>query len=217
MPKVRVHNFTISLDGYAAGLNQRADAPFGDIDQDELHHWMLATRMGHEMMGKEGGSEGVDQDIGSQHFAGIGATILGRNMFGPVRGDWPDDEWKGWWGPNPPYHHPTFVLTHHPRAPIPMEGGTTFHFVDDGIESALEQALAAADGADVRIGGGAATVRQYLQAGLIDYLHLAIAPMLIGAGERLFDGLADLPERYEVAEVACSPLATHVRLSRIGG
>jgi dihydrofolate reductase len=214
MPKLRVHNFTISLDGYAAGPNQRLDKPLGDIDGPGLHEWMFATRMGHEMLGKEGGGVGLDNDFALQGDVNVGATIMGRNMFGPIRGTWDDDEWTGWWGENPPYHHPVFVLTHHPRPSIPMQGGTTFHFVDDGIESALTQAVAVADGKDVRIGGGASTIQQYLRAGLIDEMHVVVAPMLIGAGERLFDHLEGGPVGYECTELVCSPTVAHARFSR---
>jgi dihydrofolate reductase len=214
MPKLRVHNFAISLDGYAAGPNQRLDEPFGDIGDRGLHEWMFATRMGHEMRGLEGGDEGIDNDFAVQGDIDIGATIMGRNMFGPIRGPWENEEWTGWWGEDPPYHHPVFVLTHHPRPSIPMQGGTTFHFVDDGIESALEQAFAAADGKDVRIGGGAGTIQQYLRAGLIDDLHVAIVPILIGAGERLFDNLDGGPDGYECTELVCSPAVAHARFSK---
>ncbi len=212
MPRLRVHNFTISLDGYAAGPNQTLERPFGDIEGPPLHEWMFATRFGHEMLGQEGGSEGLDNDVAVAGDAGVGATIMGRNMFGPAEGPWADEEWTGWWGPNPPYHHPVFVLTHHPRPSIRMEGGTTFHFVDGGIEDALAQAFAAADGADVRIGGGASTVQQYLRAGLVDELHLVIAPVLVGAGERLFDHLDGGPHGYECAELVGSETVTHPRL-----
>jgi dihydrofolate reductase len=215
MPKLRVHNFTISLDGYAAGLGQTLERPFGAVPDPGLHEWMFATRFGREMMGEDGGGEGVDNDYAVAGDVGIGATIMGRNMFGPIRGAWGDDEWKGWWGDEPPYHHPVFVLTHHPRAPIPMEGGTTFHFVDDGIQSALAQAVDAAGGEDVRIGGGAATIQQYLRAGLIDDLHLVISPLLIGAGERLFDRVDDLPVGYKCVELVSSPAAVHAHVTRI--
>jgi dihydrofolate reductase len=214
MPKLRVHNFSISLDGYAAGPNQRLDAPMGDMDERGLHQWMIATRMWHEMQGEPGGNEGIDNEFALQGDVGIGATIMGRNMFGPIRGPWENDEWTGWWGEDPPYHHPVFVLTHHPREPIPMQGGTTFHFVDDGIESALEQAFDAADGADVRIGGGASTIQQYLRAGLVDDLHVVITPVLVGAGERLFDDLDGVHDRYECVELVCSPAVAHLHISR---
>ena len=212
MSKVRVHNFAMSLDGYAAGTDQSVDNPLG-VGGERLHEWMFATRMWHQMVGEDGGDKGLDNDFAVRGDVGVGATIMGRNMFGPIRGPWGDEEWTGWWGDTPPYHHPVFVLTHHPHAPIPMEGGTTFHFVDDGIESALEQAVAAADGADVRIGGGASTIQQYLRAGLIDDLHLAIVPILLGAGERLFDR-ADAAAGYECVEFVSSPAVAHVRLSR---
>ena len=213
MPKLRVHNFSISVDGYAAGPNQSIDKPFGDL-RDGLHGWMFATRFGRRMMGEEGGDEGVDNDYAVAGDANVGATIMGRNMFGPIRGPWADDEWTGWWGEEPPYRHPVFVLTHHARAPIPMKGGTTFNFVNDGIESALGQAFDAAQGQDVRIGGGVATIKQYLRARLIDELHVVIVPVLQGAGERLFDDLDNALDNYECVEFVGSPTATHVRLSR---
>jgi dihydrofolate reductase len=215
MPKVRVHNIAVSLDGYAAGPHQDVDNPLG-VGGPRLHEWVFDTAFGRRMMGMEGGSEGLDNEFLARGDAGIGATIMGRNMFGPVRGPWEDDPWTGWWGDEPPYHHPVFVLTHHPRPPIPMEGGTTFHFVDDGIEAALERAFEAADGADVRIGGGASTIQQYLGAGLIDDLHVAVVPILLGGGERLFDNLDGGPEGYECVELVSSPSVVHVRLSRAG-
>jgi dihydrofolate reductase len=213
VPKLRVHNFSISLDGYAAGPDQDLANPLG-VGGPALHHWVLATRYGRQMMGEEGGTAGIDDEFGSAGDVGIGATIIGRNMFGPVRGPWEDDEWKGWWGEEPPYHHQVFVLTHHARPPVTMEGGTTFNFVVDGIESAREQALAAAAGADVRVGGGASTIQQYLRAGLLDELHLAIVPTFLGAGERLFDHLDGGPHGYECLEVVTSPGATHVRIAK---
>jgi dihydrofolate reductase len=213
MPKLRVHNLAISLDGYVAGPDQSLQSPLG-VGGGALHEWVFATRFGRHMIGEDGGSEGLDDEFLARGESGIGATIIGRNMFGPIRGPWEGDEWTGWWGENPPYHHPVFVLTHHPRPPITMQGGTTFHFVSDGIESALEQAYAAADGADVRLGGGAATVQQYLRAGLVDDLHLAIVPVLLGRGERLFDQLDGGPEGYEFVEFVGSPSVAHVRLSR---
>ncbi|MEA2704703.1 MAG: hypothetical protein QOD63_2648 [Actinomycetota bacterium] len=215
MPKVRVHNIAVSLDGYAAGPHQDVDNPLG-VGGPRLHEWVFDTAFGRRMTGMEGGSEGLDNEFLARGDAGIGATIMGRNMFGPVRGPWEDDPWTGWWGDEPPYHHPVFVLTHHPRPPIPMEGGTTFHFVDDGIEAALERALEAADGTDVRIGGGPSTIQQYLGAGLIDDLHVAVVPILLGGGERLFDNLDGGPEGYECVELVSSPSAVHVRLSRAG-
>ena len=216
MARVRVHNFTVSLDGYGAGPAQSTEAPLG-VGGERLHGWAFATRTFRRMFGAEGGDQGIDDEWAARGDLGIGASILGRNMFGPVRGPWPDDAWRGWWGEVPPYHHPVFVLTHHPREPVPMGGGTTFHFVTEGPEAALERALEAAGGKDVRIGGGVATLRQYLRAGLIDDLHLAIVPVLLGSGERLFEGLADLPKSYECVAWVGTPAATHVRLVRSGG
>lgn len=211
MPKLRVHNLAMSVDGYVAGPDQSRDAPLG-LGGEDLHNWMFATQFGRQMMGEEGGEEGVDNDFLNAGVDAIGATIMGRNMFGPIRGEWGDDDWKGWWGPEPPYHHPVFVLTHHPRDPIPMEGGTTFNFVTEGPEAALEQAFDAAGGQDVRLGGGALTVNQYLQAGLVDELHVAIVPMLLGAGARLFEGV-DI-SGYACSTFVASPSVAHVRLSK---
>jgi dihydrofolate reductase len=213
MAKLRVHNFAVSLDGYGAGPDQSLDTPLG-VGGRQLHEWALASLHWRETHGQEGGDAGLDDAFIVAGDAGIGATIMGRNMFGPMRGPWADEEWKGWWGDEPPYHHPVFVLTHHPRRSIPMQGGTTFHFVDGGIEDALEQAFAAADGQDVRLGGGVATVQQYLRAGLIDELHLAIAPVLLAGGERLFDHLDDSTDGYEVVELVSSPAVVHARLAR---
>jgi dihydrofolate reductase len=214
MPKVRVHNLSISFDGYAAGPDQSVDDPLG-LSGSRLHEWVFATRFGRRMQGMDGGDEGLDDRFLAQGDAGIGATIMGRNMFGPIRGPWNDNEhWMGWWGDDPPYHHPVFVLTHHPRAPITMQGGTTFHFVDGGIGAALERALDAAGGSDVRVGGGAATIQQYLRAGLIDEMHLVIVPVLLGSGERLFDHLDGGPVRYECVELVSSPSVTHARFVR---
>lgn len=213
MPKARVHNFAMSVDGYAAGPNQSVDDPLG-VGGPSLHEWVFATRTGAEMFGTGDGEEGLDDQFIAQGDEGIGATIMGRNMFGPIRGPWDDHEWKGWWGDNPPYHHPVFVLTHHPRPSFTMEGGTTFHFVQEGIEVVLEKAFEAAKGKDVRIGGGAATIQQYLRAGLIDDLHLAIVPILLGSGERLFDHLEGGPDGYECVEFVSSPSVAHVRFSR---
>src|SRR3954454_22827084 len=208
MAKLRVHNLAVSLDGYAAGPDQSTDEPMG-VGGEQLHEWMFTTAFWHSMVGEPGGETGVDDDVARRGDENIGATIMGRNMFGPVRGPWGDSDWKGWWGPEPPYHHPVFVLTHHAHDPIEMAGGTTFFFVTDGMESALEQAVAAAGGQDVRLGGGAATVRQALSAGVIDELILDIAPVLLGTGERLFDDVGDL----RLAPVAAlhSPHATHIR------
>lgn len=188
MSELKVRSFSISLDGYGAGPNQSLENPMGE-GAGGLHQWFRGTRTFQRMIGNEGkGVDGLDDDFAARGFENVGAWILGRNMFGPVRGPWPDDSWKGWWGDEPPYHVPVFVLTHHPRAPLAMKGGTTFYFVTDGIESAHEQARAAANGKDVRLGGGVATVREYLQAGLVDEMHLAIAPVLLGSGESLFGG-----------------------------
>ena len=213
MPKLRVHNFAMSVDGYVAGPDQGIDNPLG-VGGTRLHEWVFETRFGREMIGEDGGSEGVDHQFAIRGDVGVGATIMGRNMFGPIRGSWDDDEWKGWWGDEPPYHHPVFVLTHHPRAPITMNGGTTFNFVTDGIESALAQAFDAAGGEDVRIGGGASTVRQYLRAGLVDEMHLAIVPILLRGGERLFDELDGAPDGLECVELVCSPAVAHVRFAK---
>src|SRR6266851_1880051 len=188
MPKLRVHNFAISVDGYGAGPSQSLDNPLG-VGGPRLHEWVFATRVGRRMLGVEGGEEGLDDRFLAEGVTDIGATVMGRNMFGPIRGAWGDAQGSGWWGENPPYHHPVFVLTHHPHPPIAMQGGTTFHFVDGGIEEALERALAAAGGKDVRLGGGVAAIQQYLRAGLIDEMHVAIVPVLLGGGERLFEHL----------------------------
>jgi dihydrofolate reductase len=213
MPKLRVHNVALSLDGYAAGPDQSLEHPLG-VGGSGLHEWVFATRSFRRMQGLDGGDEGgVDEEFAIQGEVGIGATIMGRNMFGPVRGPWGDEDWVGWWGDDPPFHHPVFVLTHHPRASITMRGGTTFHFVNDGIQAALEQAVDAADGNDVRLGGGVATIQQYLRAGLIDELHLAIVPILLGRGERLFDHLDGGPVGYTV-EFVSSPAVVHARLIR---
>src|SRR4029077_9002214 len=213
MAKLRVHNLSVSVDGYAAGPNQSIDNPLG-IGAERLHEWIFKTRYGRRMIGQDGGDEGLDNEFLGRGDEGIGATVMGRNMFGPIRGGWGDDEWKGWWGPDPPYHHQVFVLTHHPHAPITMEGGTTFNFVTDGIESALAQAFESAGGLDVRLGGGASTVQQYLKSRLIDEVHIAIAPVFLGAGERLFDHLDGGPTGYECVEMVSSPSVTHVRFVR---
>jgi dihydrofolate reductase len=214
MSKVRVAAFSISLDGYGAGAEQSLENPLGR-GGEELHNWFFPTRTFFQrLQGKDEGTTGIDEEFAAKSFENVGAWILGRNMFGPIRGDWPDEEWKGWWGDNPPYHVPVFVLTHHARQPLEMEGGTTFHFVTGGIEEALQRAREAAGGKDVRIGGGVATVRQYLEARLIDEMHLAIAPILLGSGENLFNGL-DLPELgYGVTDCIGSDAATHVIISR---
>lgn len=188
MSKVRVGAFSVSLDGFGAGPHQDLQNPLG-VRGTELHEWFFPTDAFKKMQGQSGGSRGVDNEMAEQSFVNVGAWILGRNMFGPIWGPWKDDSWRGWWGTNPPYHTPVFVLTHHARVPLVMEGGTTFHFVTDGIESALEQAKDAAGGRDVRIGGGVSLIRQYLAAGLIDEMHLAFAPVLLGEGEHLFSGM----------------------------
>ena len=215
MSKLRVASYSLSLDGYGAGPDQSLANPLG-VGGEGLHPWITGTRTFHQMIGKEGGSTGVDDGFTAQGFENVGAWILGRNMFGPVRGPWPDESWKGWWGENPPYHCPVFVLTHHARPDLEMDGGTIFHFVTGGIGEALERAKAAADGKDVRVGGGAETIRQYLEAGLIDELHLGVSPVLLGKGEPLFAGL-DLPALgYWVAEHVPGENATHVILTRTG-
>jgi dihydrofolate reductase len=214
MPKLRVHNIAMSVDGYAAGPHQDVEHPLG-VGGTRLHEWVFETRHGRAMQGMEGGDDGVDDDFIAQGEDGIGATIIGRNMFGPIRGAWGDDEWKGWWGDEPPYHHPVFVLTHHPRPPLTMQGGTTFYFVDDAIDAVLSRAFDAAGGKDVRLGGGASTIQQYLRAGLVDELHVAIVPILLGDGERLFDHLDGGPDGYECTEFVSSGAVAHVRFARV--
>lgn len=215
MPNLRVQSFSVSIDGFGAGPNQSLDNPLG-VGGHALHQWALATRTLQKLFGKDGGASGIDDEFAARGFSNIGAWILGRNMFGPIRGPWPDDNWKGWWGDNPPYHTPVFVLTHHARAPIAMEGGTTFYFVTDGIHSVLERAFDAAHGKDVRLGGGVATIRQYLRAGLVDELHIAISPVLLGSGESLFAGI-DMPSLgYRCVEHVATPNATHVVLKKAG-
>ncbi|MGH2719535.1 MAG: dihydrofolate reductase family protein [Actinomycetota bacterium] len=208
MPKLRVHNFSLSLDGYGAGPDQSMDDPLG-VGGQRLHDWAWTTRSFQQMVGSESGEENVDDSFAARRDEGLGAVILGRNMFGPVRGPWPDDTWKGWWGPNPPYHVATFVLTHHARDPIEMEGGTTFYFVTDGIESALARAIDAAGDKDVWLAGGVSTIQQYLRAGFVDEMHLAISPALLGGGERFFDHLDGALAGYEVAEFVGTPNALH--------
>ncbi|WP_339915645.1 dihydrofolate reductase family protein [uncultured Brevundimonas sp.] len=213
MGRVRVAGFGLSIDGFGAGPEQSLEHPLGRRGK-ELHNWFYPTRTFRAMFGEDGGTEGVDDRFAHASMDGFGAFILGRNMFGPIRGEWPDEVWKGWWGDNPPYHAPTFILTHHPRAAIEMEGGTTFHFVSDGPEAALAQARAAAGERDVKIGGGVSTVRQYLQAGAIDEMHLALSPVVLGQGESLFAGL-DLPGLgYRVTEAVPTERATHIVLTR---
>jgi dihydrofolate reductase len=213
MSKVRVSSFAVSLDGYAAGPGQSLKNPLG-VRGPELFEWFFSTRTWKQMQGEEGGSTGVDDDRARQGMENVGAWILGRNMFGPVRGPWPDDSWKGWWGEEPPYHVPTFVLTHHRREPLEMKGGTTFYFVTDGIHIALERAKDAAKDKDVRIGGGVRTIQQYLRAQLIDQLHLAFRPILMGSGENLFAGIDLATLGYGSREHACSEHAMHVVLDK---
>jgi dihydrofolate reductase len=212
--KLRVHSFSISIDGYGAGPGQDLQHPLG-VGGEALFDWFFHTRTWQRMHGNEGGETGADNEVAAQGFAEIGAWILGRNMFGPVRGPWPDDSWKGWWGDEPPYHVPVFVLTHHPRAPVQMRGGTVFHFVSDGIHAALDQARDAADGRDIRLGGGVATIRQYLRAALVDELHLAISPVLLVTGEHLLSGIDLRALGYTCAEhVAGTRAAAHVVLRK---
>ena len=218
MGKVRVAGFAVSIDGFGAGPDQGLEHPLGKRGE-ELHNWFYPTRSFREMIGKDGGTDGVDERFARASMAGFGAFILGRNMFGPVRGAWsngsgPDEDWKGWWGDTPPYRAPTFILTHHARPPIEMQGGTTFHFVTDGIGAALDRARAAAGDLDVKIGGGTSTVRQYLSAGAIDEMHLVVSPVVLGRGEPLFAGL-DLPGLgYRVMETVPGEGATHIVLTR---
>ena len=214
MSRIRINCFAVSADGYGAGPAQSLEQPLG-VGGEALHEWFIPTRTFRAMLGGgDGGTTGVDDEFAAAGIAGLGAWILGRNMFGPVRGPWPDDKWKGWWGPNPPYHVPVFVLTHHPRAPIEMEGGTTFHFVTDGIHAALERAKAAAGGKDVRVGGGVATVREYLRAGLVDEIHFAISPVLLGSGEALLEGIDLKALGFERVRHATTEKAMHLLLKK---
>jgi dihydrofolate reductase len=221
MSKLRVNAFGISIDGYGAGPDQALDNPMGTGGM-ALHDWVLGTKTFHRLsadfagslIGDKVGREGVDDDFAARGFENLGAWIMGRNMFGPMRGAWSDDSWKGWWGSNPPYHVPVFVLTHHARAPITMEGGTTFHFVTDGIQAALNRAKDAAQGKDIRLGGGVATVRQYLTAGLIDEIHLVISPALLGRGEHLLAGIDAVGLGYKCTEHVSTDHGTHVVLTK---
>jgi dihydrofolate reductase len=213
MTQVRVESFAVSLDGYGAGPNQDINNPLG-VGGTDLHQWFIPTRTFQRTHGAGDGTTGLDDDFAARGLRNIGAWILGRNMFGPIRGPWPDSNWKGWWGDNPPYHVPVFVLTHHARAPVEMEGDTTFHFVTGGIHEALDRARKAANGMDVRIGGGANVIRQYLREALIDELHVAIAPILLGRGEPLFAGVDLRTPGYECVQFAASEKATHVVLRR---
>jgi dihydrofolate reductase len=213
MSRLRVESFSVSIDGFGAGPDQSLVNPLG-LGGMELHTWAFATKTFKQMHGQEGGSTGIDNDYAARGFRGIGAWIMGRNMFGPIRGRWPNNDWNGWWGDNPPYHTDVFVLTNHPRESVAMAGGTTFHFVTDGIHDALRRAFAAANGLDVRLGGGVATVRQYLRAGLIDELHIAISPVLLGRGENLFSDI-DMPSLgYRCIGHAATDSATHVVLGK---
>jgi len=216
--KVRVHNFSISLDGFGTGDGQALDAPFGHAGM-RLVEWMIATTFGRSVLGGSGGSMGIDHAFASRHDPGIGAEIMGRNKFGPPQGGpWTavgtDEEWRGWWGPNPPFHTPVFVLTHHPRPAIEMEGGTVFHFVDASPPEALDLARRAAGGLDVRIGGGPTTVRDFLAADLIDLLHVVQVPILLGRGVRLWDGLEGIEERFDVEAVSSPSGVTHLTFTR---
>jgi len=213
MSNVCVRSFALSIDGYGAGPAQDLEHPLG-VNGPELMDWFFHTRVWRQMHGERGGETGIDNQVAELGFAGFGAWILGRNMFGPVRGPWPDDRWKGWWGDEPPYHTPVFVLTHHPRPPLVMAGGTEFRFVTEGIHAALEQARAAAGRRDVRIGGGVSTIRQYLRAGLIDDVHLAIRPVLLGAGEHMLAGIDLRSLGYECSHNIAGERAMHVFLRR---
>ncbi|WP_413290773.1 dihydrofolate reductase family protein [Bdellovibrio sp. HCB337] len=213
MSRLRVESFSVSLDGFGAGLNQDLENPLG-VGGMAVHEWFFPTLVFNKMIGKTGGTTGVDNQFASRGFDGIGANIMGRNMFGPIRGPWKDEDWKGWWGPNPPYHSPVFVLTHHKREPLVMEGGTTFYFVTDGIESALKQAQKAAGGKDIRLNGGVSVIRQYLAKGLVDYMHLAVSPKLLGAGENLFAGLDLAKLGYAVKQSVAGENATHVIIEK---
>jgi dihydrofolate reductase len=221
MSKVRVSSFSISLDGFGAGPNQRLEHPLGENGL-ELHEWVFATKTFRAMHGKdggasgvdEGGASGVDEDFAARAMRDVGAWILGRNMFGPVRGPWPDESWRGWWGDEPPYHVPVFVVTHHARPPLEMKGGTTFHFVTEGIDAALDRAREAAGDRDVRVGGGVSLVRQYVRERAIDELHLAVSPVLLGRGEALFEGLDWRALGYRCVETVAGEKATHLRITR---
>jgi dihydrofolate reductase len=209
MPKLRVASFSISTDGFGAGPGQNLENPLG-VGGEALHNWVFPTKTFQQMFGKGGGTTGVDDDFASRGFKNVGAWILGRNMFGPIRGAWTDPNWKGWWGDTPPYHVPVFVLTHHPRESIIMNGGTTFHFVTDGIHNALERALKAANGLDVRLGGGVDTIRQYLTAGLVDEMHVAVSPVLLGSGENLFRAINMLSLGFKTHEHVATENAMHI-------
>jgi dihydrofolate reductase len=213
MSKVRVSSFSVSIDGFGAGARQDLQNPLG-VRGPEMFSWFFQTEVWNKMQGESGGGRGVDNQMAERAFENVGAWILGRNMFGPVRGPWPDESWKGWWGDEPPYHVPVFVLTHHARKPLAMQGGTTFHFITDGAESALKRAREAAAGKDVRIGGGVSTIRQYLVAGQIDEMHLAMSPMLMGEGEHLFAGINLQQLGFRVAQSVAGENATHILIEK---
>ena len=213
MGRVKVAGFSLSLDGFGAGPDQSLENPLGR-NGGEMFQWFFPTRAFREMQGAEGGETGPDDDFGRRSMAGFGAFIIGRNMFGPVRGDWGGNDWQGWWGDNPPYHAPTFVLTHHARPPLHMQGGTTFHFVTGGIDAALGLAREAAGGQDIKIGGGVQTVRQYILAGHVDEIHLALSPVVLGQGEALFDGIDLRQLGYRTVEHVATPRATHIVLAK---
>jgi len=215
MSLLRVHCFSLSVDGYGAGPDQNLEYPIG-VGGPELHKWILNTRTFHQLVGDGGGDSGPDDDFVARGFENIGAWIMGRNMFGPIRGDWPDENWRGWWGDNPPYHTDVFVLTHHARQPLKMDGDNTFYFVTGGIHEALTRAKASANGRDVRLGGGASTIRQYLQAKLVDQMHLAINPVVLGSGEHLFAGLDLRTLGYACSEHVATPKVTHIVLTKRG-
>ena len=216
MQKLRVASFSVSIDGFGAGPNQDIENPLG-VGGMELHNWVFPTKTFQQMMGKEGGTTGIDNDFVSRGFSNIGAWILGRNMFAPIRGAWPDEEWKGWWGDSPPYHVPVFVLTNHERNSIEMDGGTTFHFVTEGIHAALDRAFESAQGKDVRLGGGVSTIRQYLEARLIDEMHIAMSPVLLGSGENLFSGINLVSLGYKCTEQVPTDNATHLIIKKETG
>lgn len=211
--RVRVHNFSVSLDGFGTGEGQTFDDPFGHAGM-RLPEWMFATRMFHTPQGKEGGSTGIDDAFAAAWGEGIGVEIMGRGKFGPQHGPWPDEEWKGWWGDDPPFHTPVIVLTHHPRPALAMSGGTTFHFMDASPAEALAKADELAEGEDIRIGGGVSTIREFLAAGLIDYMHVVVVPIVLGRGERLWDGLEGLESGFDIESVVSPSGVTHVTLSR---
>jgi dihydrofolate reductase len=213
MSKVRVHNFSVSLDGFATGEPQTFDAPFGHAGH-RLHEWFFPTKSFQAMQGKTTGSQGVDDSFAGRWAPGIGAEIMGRGKFGPQHGPWEDEEWRGWWGDNPPFHTPTFVLTHHPRPSLEMEGGTTFHFIDASPAEALEAAREAAGGGDVRIGGGPTTVRSFLAADLVDYMHVAVVPIVLGRGVNMWEGLEGVEERFEIEAVSSPSGVTHLTFTR---